>query len=97
MSEVLRAHDHVDEYGTTWRTLDELNFLDRLGEHHNTVGYSPQLGRALRASDRIRLLRSYLTSMKHRHYWRNLDQEAIRRHAEKLIDSYTALCKTKGS
>jgi hypothetical protein len=92
-TEVIRGHDF---YGATWRTRDELAFLSMLGEHHNSIAYNKKFGRALRASDRIKLLRAYVVSMELRTIWRNLDRVKIRRHAEKLIRSYEAL-SSKGS
>jgi hypothetical protein len=88
MAEVLRAHSYSST--TTWRTADELTFLDQIGEHRENR-YT------LRASDKIQLLRSYLKGFELRRVWRNLEPEVIRRRAESLIRSYTGLSKTKGS
>jgi hypothetical protein len=70
---------------THWLTLDEMKFLDRIGQH--TVG--PREG--VRISDRIRHLRSYVHSMDKRVIWGPIDKTQVRRHAERLIESYEGL------
>jgi len=75
-------------YGTTWRTSDELRFLDRIGEHRN--GHAN-----IRTDEKIRRLEQYLESMKLRVVWRNLEPDVIRLHAEKLIASYKAYSQRK--
>jgi hypothetical protein len=77
---------------TRWQTADEVRFLNGIGEHRKLPKH-----RRLLTSDKIALLKKYLSAMEHRHDWGDMDPDAVRRHAGMLIHSYTALSQPKGA
>lgn len=71
----------MNHFRTEWTTLDECDFLDRLGFHRT------QECQRLYPQGRRQLLLKYKLSMGLRSEWGQIDPVAVLEHVEKLLGS----------
>ena len=80
-------------------TLDEIDFISKLGTHRNNGNWKHLDYRdpkpELTIETRLKMTEDYLNVAKTKTNWDNIDQVVVLRHALNLIEKYSKIIETK--